>query len=107
MPGHHLKPPFPEHKLVKPSQYPSLLNAATDHLPRLVERYKPHGSILAWQLEHEAVDPLGVEHSWRLQADFVEQEVGALRKADPTRPVLMNGFLPTSSPSVSLKVANP
>jgi hypothetical protein len=65
---------------------------------RLVERYKKHESILAWQLEHEAVDPLGVEHSWRLQADFVELEAQALRRADPTRPIMMNGFLPTSLP---------
>ena len=42
------------------------------------------------------MDPLGVEHSWRLEADFVKQEAEALRKADPTRPLMMNGFLPTS-----------
>jgi hypothetical protein len=98
VPGHQLRRPFPEHKLVNPSKYPDLLQAATDFMLRLVERYKKHESILAWQLEHEAVDPLGVEHSWRLQADFVELEAQALRKADPTRPVMMNGFLPTSLP---------
>ena len=63
-----------------------------------MERYKEHKSIIAWQLEHEAVDPLGVEHSWRLKAEFVEREAQALRKADPSRPVMMNGFLPTSLP---------
>ncbi len=98
MPAHHLKHPFPEHTLIKPSAYPSLLEAATEFITRLVERYKGHESIVAWQLEHEAVDPLGVEHSWRLDAAFVEQEVEALRKADPTRPLMMNGFLPTSLP---------
>src|SRR5207302_1936125 len=49
-------------------------------------------------LEHEAVDPLGVEHSWRLDVAFVEKEVEAIRNADPSRPIMMNGFLPTSLP---------
>lgn len=96
VPAHHLLRPFPEHIRVAPSAYPALLHAATAFLTQLVERYASHRSIIAWQLEHEAVDPLGVEHSWRLDAAFVEQEVEALRKADPTRPLMMNGFLPTS-----------
>ncbi|MFL5626605.1 MAG: beta-galactosidase [Ktedonobacteraceae bacterium] len=96
VPAHHLRHPFPEHTLIKPSAYPSLLEAATAFITRLVERYKQRKSIVAWQLEHEAVDPLGVEHSWRLDAAFVEKEVEALRKADPGRPIMMNGFLPTS-----------
>jgi hypothetical protein len=96
VPEHHLKNPFPEHTLIKPSAYPSLLQAATTFITRLVERYQPHKNIVAWQLEHEAVDPLGVEHSWRLDAAFVVQEFQALRKADSTRPIMMNGYLPTS-----------
>ncbi len=97
-PAHHLRHPFPEHTLIEPSAYPSLLSAATAFLTRLVERYKSHKSIVAWQLEHEAVDPLGVEHSWRLAAAFVEQEAQILRQADPSRPLLMNGYLPTTLP---------
>ncbi|HEV8597285.1 MAG TPA: hypothetical protein VGR23_06145, partial [Candidatus Dormibacteraeota bacterium] len=54
-------------------------------------------SIVAWQLEHEAVDPLGVEHSWRLSEDFVKSELEALKEADPDRPVMMNGFLPMAA----------
>jgi beta-galactosidase GanA len=96
VPAHHLRQPFPEHTLIKPSGYPSLLTAATDFITRLVERYADRKGIVAWQLEHEAVDPLGVEHSWRLDAAFVAKEVETVRKADPTRPVMMNGFLPTS-----------
>src|SRR6266568_3599233 len=96
VPAHHLRQPFPEHTLIKPSAYPSLLTAATDFITRLVERYTDRNGIVAWQLEHEAVDPLGAEHSWRLDAAFVAKEVEAVRKADPTRPVMMNGFLPTS-----------
>lgn len=98
VPEHHLSHPFPEHSLVEPSNYPSLLQAATEFILHLVERYRGHKSILAWQLEQEAVDPLGVEHSWRLKAEFVEREAQALRNADPTRAVIMNGFLPTSLP---------
>ncbi|GHO98949.1 hypothetical protein KSF_089970 [Reticulibacter mediterranei] len=98
VPAHHLKHPFPEHTRVAPSAYPSLLVAATEFITRLVERYKQRKSVVAWQLEHEAVDPLGVEHSWRLDVAFVEKEMEALRKADPGRPILMNGFLPTSLP---------
>jgi hypothetical protein len=96
VPAHHLRSPFPEHTLIKPHAYSSLLMAATEFTTRVVERYKHRNGIIAWQLEHEAVDPLGVEHSWRLGVDFVENEIEALRKADPIRPVMMNGFLPTS-----------
>ena len=98
VPAHHLRQPFPEHILIKPSAYPPLLLAATAFINRIVERYKQRKSIVAWQLEHEAVDPLGIEHTWRLAVDFVEQEVEAVRKADLTRPIMMNGFLPTSLP---------
>src|SRR3989440_2660605 len=98
VPAHQLRRPFPEHTLIKPSAYPSLLMAATEFITRLVERYKHREGIVAWQLEHEAVDPLGVEHTWRLDVAFVEKEVEAVRKADPTRPIMMNGFLPTSLP---------
>lgn len=98
VPTHHLRQPFPEHSRVTPSAYPSLLKAATAFLTQLVEHYTSHQSIVAWQLEHEAVDPLGVEHSWRLDTAFVEREVEAIRNVDSTRPLLMNGFLPTSLP---------
>jgi len=98
VPVHHLGQPFPEHILIKPSAYPALLEAAAAFINRLVERNKNRTSIVAWQLEHEAVDPLGIEHSWRLEAAFVEREAATLRQADPTRPVLMNGFLATTMP---------
>ena len=98
VPKQHLKYPFPEHIRIRPAAYASLIEITREFIARLVERYKQHKSIVAWQLEHEAVDPLGVEHSWRLDVALVEQEMEALKKADPTRPVMMNGFLPTSLP---------
>ncbi len=98
VPSQYLRRPFPEHIRVTPNAYPSLASAATDFIYRLVERYRRRECIVAWQLEHEAVDPLGLEHSWRLDVAFVVKEVEALRSADPTRPIMMNGFLPTSLP---------
>jgi glycosyl hydrolase family 42 (putative beta-galactosidase) len=97
-PKHHLQHPLREGALVSPAAHRSLLDAATAFISRIVERYRDRPSIVAWQVEHEAVDPLGMEHSWRLSAAFVQEEVTAVRAADPTRPVMMNGFLPTSSP---------
>lgn len=96
VPAHHLRQPFPEHTRIKPSAYRALVTAATDFIARIVERYKHRPSIVAWQLEHEAVDPLGIEHSWRLDVDFVREELAALKAADASRPIVMNGFLPTS-----------
>ncbi len=97
VPPHRLDRPIREGSLVQPSTHAELLAAASAFITRLVSRYRDRPSIIAWQLEHEAVDPLGVEHSWRLAVPFVECELQALRAADPSRPVMMNGFLPTSS----------
>ena len=99
VPAHHLARPLPEHSLVSPATHPSLHTAATEFVERIVDLYKDHPGIVAWQVEHEAVDPLGLEHSWRLATSFVEREVDVVRRTDATRPVLLNGFLPASSPA--------
>jgi hypothetical protein len=98
VPAHHLTNPLREGALVEPATHRPLLTAARAFLTRIVDRYKDREAIIGWQVEHEAVDPLGVEHTWRLSAAFVREEVEAVRSADPTRPVMMNGFLPTSLP---------
>jgi hypothetical protein len=95
VPEHLLDRPLREGSLVT---HPRLLAASTEFLNRVVERYRDREAIAVWQVEHEAVDPLGMEHSWRLAADFVRAEVEAVRAADPSRPILMNAFLPTSLP---------
>ena len=95
-PAHQLPQPLREGTLVTPASHEALLAAATAFITRLVERYRDRKAIVAWQVEHDAVDPLGMEHSWRLAAAFVQQEVDAVRTADPTRPIMMNGYLPTS-----------
>ena len=100
VPVHRLDRPLPEHTLITPATHPSLLAAATEFVLRIVDRYHDQRSIVAWQVENEAVDPLGVEHSWRLSAAFVAEEVNAVRQADPSRPIVMNGFLPSSLPGL-------
>jgi hypothetical protein len=96
VPKHQLATPLKEGSLVTTQSHPALLAAAKRFISRVVARYKSRMSIVAWQLEQEAVDPLGVEHSWRLSEAFVRSELEALKEADPGRPVVMNGFLPMS-----------
>jgi hypothetical protein len=98
VPAHQRQIPLREGALVEPADRPALLAAATAFSTRIVERYRDRRAIVAWQVEHEAVDPLGLEHSWRLSASFVRAEVAAIRATDPTRPILLNGFLPASLP---------
>jgi hypothetical protein len=97
VPPHHLGRPLTEGELVRPATHERLMAAARSFISRIVTRYRNRSSIVAWQLEHEAVDPLGVEHSWRLSEDFVKSELEALKEADPDRPVMMNGFLPMAA----------
>jgi hypothetical protein len=97
VPPYLLDEPLPEGRLVTPETHPRLLAAATEHLVDLVARYADRPSIIAWQVEHDAVDPLGMEHSWRLSREFVQREVATVHRADDTRPVLLNGFLPMST----------
>jgi hypothetical protein len=98
VPRHHLPSPLPEGKLVTEASHPDLLAAALAFIARVVDRYGDRESIIAWQVEHEAVDPLGVEHSWRLATAFVKREVEEVKRLDPRRPILLNGFLPMSAP---------
>jgi len=98
VPAHYMAEPIRERRLVDPGDHPALLRGATAFVSRVVERYRNCPAIIAWQVEHEAIDPLGMEHSWRLSVEFVRREVEAVRIADSTRPIMMNGFLPTSTP---------
>ena len=76
VPAHHLRPPLRESDLVEPAAHRPLLAAATAFVTRIVERYRDRRAIVAWQVEHEAVDPLGMEHTWRLAAAFVQAPPG-------------------------------
>lgn len=98
VPRHRLREPLPEGSIVRPSSHAELLAGALWFVRHVVERYREHASVVAWQVEHEAFDPLGLEHSWRLSSSFVSAELEALLSADPSRPVVLNGFLPTSFP---------
>lgn len=98
VPKHYLSSPLPEGRLISEGSHPALLAAALEFVDRVVDRYRDHESVIGWQVEHEAVDPLGVEHSWRLAVEFVKREVAEVRRLDPKRPILLNGFLPMSAP---------
>ena len=97
VPPHRLPRPIREGIRVRPGSHRWLLEPALDFVRRLVERYRERRCIVGWQVEHESVDPLGVEHSWRLDAEFVRAEIAAVRDSDPQRrPILLNGFWPMS-----------
>jgi hypothetical protein len=98
VPAHELPEPLPEGRLISPQSHPALAAAAASFAGRIVERYRGRPEIVAWQVEHEPADPLGMEHSWRLATAFVQQEVAAVRAGDPSRPVILTGFVPTSAP---------
>jgi hypothetical protein len=98
VPPHRLPRPIREGILVRADDHRWLLDPVLEFVSRVVERYRDRTSIVGWQIEHESVDPLGLEHSWRLGVDFVSAEVAAVRCADPGRPILLNGFLPMSIP---------
>ncbi len=97
VPRHQLPKPLREGSVIRPENHADLHSAAKRFISWVVMRYRGRGSLVAWQLEHEGVDPLGFEHSWRLGRDFVEGELAVLRESDPSRPVMMNGFLPMAS----------
>jgi hypothetical protein len=96
VPRHHRRDAFTEGTLVTPARQPQLLEAANAFITRVVERYRDRSAIVAWQVEHEPVDPLGMEHSWRLATSFLAAEIQAVRAADPTRSIVLNGYLPTA-----------
>jgi hypothetical protein len=98
VPAHRLPAPLPEGRLVTPETHRPLLEAGTEFMTRIIGRYAGRNAVIAWQVEHEVADPLGMEHSWRLSAEFAAAEVAAARAADPSRPVLLNGFLPATAP---------
>lgn len=98
VPAHRLPAPLPEGRLVTPQTHRPLLDAGIEFLTRVIGRYAGRSAVIGWQVEHEVADPLGMEHSWRLSAAFAAAEVAAARAADPSRPVLLNGFAPATAP---------
>ena len=98
VPPWRLPQPIREGIVVHANDHAWLLEPALEFVTRIVERYRDSSAIVGWQIEHESVDPLGLEHSWRLGTDFVRAEIDAVRQADPRRrPILLNGFLPMSN----------
>src|SRR5262249_18427411 len=58
VPAHRLPEPLREGALVTPARHPALLAGAAEFVARVVERYRGRSAVVAWQVEHEAVDPL-------------------------------------------------
>jgi hypothetical protein len=98
VPRHRLPEPLPDGRLITVESHPDLSAAAATFLESLIQRYRGVTAITMWQVEHEAVDPLGLEHSWRLSSSFVARQVELVRQLDPARPILLNGFVPMSRP---------
>ena len=98
MPRHHLPEPLREGSLVRPQSHSALLAAATRFVTSLVERYRGRPSIAAWQLEHEAVDPLGNEHVLARRPTSSSTSSGRCAAPILAGRSCMNGFLPTSLP---------
>ncbi|MFL5803916.1 MAG: beta-galactosidase [Roseiflexaceae bacterium] len=96
VPAHHRHDAFHKGALIDPTTHPRLLEAACAFMTQVIARYRDRPAIVAWQVEHEAIDPLGMEHSWRLATAFLAAEIQAIRAADATRPIVLNGFLPTT-----------
>ncbi len=96
IPHHYMPKPFPDATLITPIKHKELLLGANNFISRIVDRYKNRQSIIAWQLENEPADPLPSAHYWRISADFLKEELNALRVCDQTKPVMINGFLATS-----------
>lgn len=70
---------------------PSLRAGVLELVARTVERYRGHPALVAWQVENEPLNRSGPKRWW-IGPDFVAQEIAEVRRLDPTRPLLLNGF---------------
>ena len=89
------------HAASRRNAFPALLAAARRSSERVVERYRgaARDRWPCWQVEHEAVDPLGAGALVALEPrTSLPARVQAVRQADPSRPIMMNGYLPVSLP---------
>src|SRR5258708_31934763 len=85
VPEHHLRKPLAEGSLAGEASHPDLFAAALEFVGRAVGRDRGHASVVAWQVEHEAVDPLGVENLCRLTTGFVKGEMAEGRPSGSVR----------------------
>jgi hypothetical protein len=56
-----------------------------------VERHRERASIELWQVENEPLNPSG-PNRWWIGPDLVAEEIAAVHRVDPTRPVCVNAF---------------
>jgi hypothetical protein len=75
------------------SRDPDLQLKTLEFVQRVVWRYADRGSIVAWQVENEPLDPAGPRR-WRIGQDLLEREIAAVRRLDPrNRPIVVNLFV--------------
>ncbi len=73
------------------SSTPGLRDAVLDLVETSVHRYRGRPSLEAWQVENEPLNPSGPRRWW-IAPDLVRAEMATARRADPTRPILLNAF---------------
>jgi hypothetical protein len=66
-----------------------LLSHVLLFIEKAVTHFKKYKAIKVWQVENEPFDPAG-QNWWRINADFLKQEIDLVRKIDSKRKILIN-----------------
>lgn len=70
---------------------PALREAVLEFVHGTVQRYRKLRRIVAWQVENEPVNPSG-RRRWWISPDLVRDEIAEVRRADASRPIVVNAF---------------
>jgi hypothetical protein len=73
------------------TQDPAVKAGALVFIEQTIERYQSSPVLTAWQVENEPMNPAG-PHRWWIDPKFVADEVAAVKRLDPSRPVIVNAF---------------
>jgi len=65
--------------------------AVLEFVAATVDRYRGQPAIVAWQIENEPLNPSGPRRWW-IGPTFVAEEIAAVRRLDPHRPITLNVF---------------
>jgi hypothetical protein len=65
--------------------------AVLEFVAATVDRYRGQPAIVAWQVENEPLNPSG-PWRWWIGPAFVAEEIAAVRRLDPHRPIALNVF---------------
>jgi hypothetical protein len=70
---------------------PAVQRRALDHIAAVVERYRSHPAIAAWQIENEPFNRSGPQSLW-IPRIVVRREARLVRSLDPSRPLVISTF---------------